>query len=237
MPPFGIGCLQRPSPLEPSRQNSGLHARHAPRHLAPESLPSKLAVVVGSVKSRSLSCDGGLEWSLPSRNKEKQKKVFRQRRSAVGADAEPWIVVPRGTKLSSFSLPNSREWYLIIQGPGIEGEEESSRGAAADCGTDVVYQPPLVVEGELGLEPLSQVKATSAASSFALLRFLPSYQYLALCTEPCTVTRLDHAVRPPGGVISSVARDTWLAPRLLSRRHSPRLSDTIWKTGAAIWYS
>jgi hypothetical protein len=74
-----------------------------------------------------------------------------------------------------------------------------------------------VVEGELGLEPLSQVKATSAASSLALLRFLPSYQYLALCTDPCTVTLLDHAVRPPEGVISSVARDTWLATGLVSR--------------------
>lgn len=74
-----------------------------------------------------------------------------------------------------------------------------------------VYQLPLVVDGELGLEPLSQVTATSAASSFALLRFFPSYQNLALWTDPCTVTLLDHAVRPPEGIISSVARDTWPA--------------------------
>ena len=101
------------------------------------------------------------------------------------------------------------------------------------------YQPPLVVEGELGLEPLSQVRATSAASSLALLRFLPSYQYLALCTDPCTVTLLDHAVRPPEGVISFgcsryVARQ---AAASWENDNSPRLSDTIWKTGAAIWYS
>jgi hypothetical protein len=59
------------------------------------------------------------------------------------------------------------------------------------------YQPPLVVDGEFGFEPVSQLRATSAASSLALARFLPSYQNLALCTDPCTVTLLDHAVRPP----------------------------------------
>jgi hypothetical protein len=45
----------------------------------------------------------------------------------------------------------------------------------------------------------------------ALLRFLPSYQYLALCTDPCTVTLLDHAVRPPERVSSApVTQVTWL---------------------------
>lgn len=43
----------------------------------------------------------------------------------------------------------------------------------------------------------SQVTAHSAASSLALLRFLPSYQYLASTVLPWTMTRLDHAVRPP----------------------------------------
>ena len=38
------------------------------------------------------------------------------------------------------------------------------------------YHPPRLVEGEVGLPPVIKVKATSAASSFALLRFLPSYQ-------------------------------------------------------------
>lgn len=43
----------------------------------------------------------------------------------------------------------------------------------------------------------SHVTAHSAASSRALLRFLPSYQYLAANVWPWTVTLLDQAVRPP----------------------------------------
>lgn len=62
----------------------------------------------------------------------------------------------------------------------------------------LIYHAPRPVDGELGFELYSQVKATSAASSLALFRFLPSYQNRALWTAPCTVTRLDHAVRPPG---------------------------------------
>lgn len=42
-----------------------------------------------------------------------------------------------------------------------------------------------------------KLSATSAASSLALLRFLPSYQNRAWWIEPLTVTRLDQAVRPP----------------------------------------
>lgn len=42
-----------------------------------------------------------------------------------------------------------------------------------------------------------KLSATSAASSLALLRFLPSYQNLAWWIAPLTVTRLDQAVRPP----------------------------------------
>lgn len=43
-----------------------------------------------------------------------------------------------------------------------------------------------------------KLSATSAASSLALLRFLPSYQNRAWWIAPLTVTRLDQAVRPPG---------------------------------------
>jgi hypothetical protein len=46
----------------------------------------------------------------------------------------------------------------------------------------VVYHPPRLVEGEE--DPLSHVSATSAASSLALLVFLPSYQNLALSSVP-----------------------------------------------------
>lgn len=42
-----------------------------------------------------------------------------------------------------------------------------------------------------------KLSATSAASSLALLRFLPSYQNRAWWIAPLTVTRLDQAVRPP----------------------------------------
>lgn len=46
-------------------------------------------------------------------------------------------------------------------------------------------------------EAVSQVRAASAASSFALLRFLPSYQNFALTGVPHTLTMHDQAVRPP----------------------------------------
>lgn len=69
----------------------------------------------------------------------------------------------------------------------------------------------LDAEGDAAME--MKLSATSAASSLALLRFLPSYQNLAWWIAPLTVTRLDQAVRPP------------------------LLSETIWKEGEAIWYS
>ena len=63
-----------------------------------------------------------------------------------------------------------------------------------------VYHPPRLVEGEAGLDDwFSHPRATSAASSLALLVFLPSYQNLAVCVVPCTTTVLDQAVRPPNG--------------------------------------
>jgi hypothetical protein len=42
-----------------------------------------------------------------------------------------------------------------------------------------------------------RVRRTSAASSFALLRFWPSYQKRAEMLTPETVTDDDQAVRPP----------------------------------------
>lgn len=76
------------------------------------------------------------------------------------------------------------------------------------------HQPVQVLEAVvLVVGPVfevSQLTAHSAASSFALLRFLPSYQNRALKTFPCTVTRLDQAVLPP------------------------RRSETIWNTGGSI---
>jgi hypothetical protein len=47
----------------------------------------------------------------------------------------------------------------------------------------VVYHPPRLVEGD-EVPELSHVSATSAASSLALLVFLPSYQNLALSSVP-----------------------------------------------------
>lgn len=51
-----------------------------------------------------------------------------------------------------------------------------------------------------------KLSATSAASSLALLRFLPSYQNLAWWIAPLTVTRLDQAVRPPISFSISVSK-------------------------------
>ena len=60
------------------------------------------------------------------------------------------------------------------------------------------YQEPHDWLDAFELAALSQLNAHSAASSLALLRFLPSYQYLASTVLPWTMTLLDHAVRPPG---------------------------------------
>lgn len=60
-----------------------------------------------------------------------------------------------------------------------------------------------LLEGELVLlaaadaEAWIQPSAISAASSLALLRFLPSYQNRAATVCPLIVTREDQAVRPP----------------------------------------
>ena len=53
----------------------------------------------------------------------------------------------------------------------------------------------LDADGDAAME--MKLSATSAASSLALLRFLPSYQNRAWWIAPLTVTRLDQAVRPP----------------------------------------
>lgn len=64
------------------------------------------------------------------------------------------------------------------------------------------YQPERLCEGELGADPFKCFRATSAASSFALFTYCPSYQYRAEMFWPWTVTVLDHAVRPPDSSIS-----------------------------------
>lgn len=81
-----------------------------------------------------------------------------------------------------------------------------SRDAGRD-GPDAVgvYHPAppcLLLDGELVLlltavDAWSQPSAISAASSLALLRFLPSYQNRAATVWPLMVTRDDQAVRPP----------------------------------------
>lgn len=109
-----------------------------------------------------------------------------------------------------------------------------------------------------------KLSATSAASSLALLRFLPSYQNLAWWVAPLTVTRLDQAVRPPiyFSFVVSISGDFifFLSPpsppsfalpwgRVAGREGGPTgralwacaglplLSETIWNEGEAIWYS
>lgn len=63
----------------------------------------------------------------------------------------------------------------------------------------VIYHPLRLLEGDdaLAAEFMIQPSATSAASSLALFKFLPSYQNRAARICPLIVTRLDHAVRPP----------------------------------------
>lgn len=57
------------------------------------------------------------------------------------------------------------------------------------------------VRGGVGTTPRC-CRATSAASSLALLTQVPSYQYRAWCLLPSTSTVLDHAVRPPDLAVS-----------------------------------
>lgn len=67
----------------------------------------------------------------------------------------------------------------------------------------VIYQPELrLLDGDdpavdAAADAWIQPSAISAASSLALLRFLPSYQNRAATVCPLTTTRLDQAVRPP----------------------------------------
>lgn len=61
----------------------------------------------------------------------------------------------------------------------------------------IIHQVLQFCAWEALLEVLSQFRAHSAASSLALLRFFPSYQYRAARVWPRIVTWLDQAVRPP----------------------------------------
>lgn len=67
----------------------------------------------------------------------------------------------------------------------------------------MIYQPELrLLDGDdpavdAAADAWIQPSAISAASSLALLRFLPSYQNRAATVCPLTTTRLDQAVRPP----------------------------------------
>lgn len=81
----------------------------------------------------------------------------------------------------------------------------ASAVAISDWG---VYQlaPLRLLEGDEVDDPAEaaadcriQPSAISAASSLALLMFLPSYQNRAATVCPLTTTRLDQAVRPPRG--------------------------------------
>lgn len=65
----------------------------------------------------------------------------------------------------------------------------------AEGGREEALYHLLDADGDAAME--MKLSATSAASSLALLRFLPSYQNLAWWIAPLTVTRLDQAVRPP----------------------------------------
>jgi hypothetical protein len=91
------------------------------------------------------------------------------------------------------------------------------------------YHPDRLVDGELGFDPAIQLKAISAASSFALLTFFPSYQNRAAKLCPWTVTLLDHAVRPPDRRATRKSCDSMRKAGACA--DSPRRSETIWKTG------
>lgn len=83
----------------------------------------------------------------------------------------------------------------------------------------VPYHPPpcrCPLDGEDAADAVyTHDRATSAASSLALLRFLPSYQNLAWWTVPLTVTRLDQAVRPP--TVHQLVNSMWPRTRTPGR--------------------
>ena len=81
----------------------------------------------------------------------------------------------------------------------------SSRlSGVAEKGCETVYQEPRLWDGELLPGFVRQLWATSAASSLALCKFLPSYQKRAEKVWPWTMTLLDQAVRPPKDPVSTV---------------------------------
>lgn len=127
----------------------------------------------------------------------------------------------------------------------------------AEGGREEALYHLLDADGDAAME--MKLSATSAASSLALLRFLPSYQNLAWWIAPLTVTRLDQAVRPPIYLNFLVSMIWTFPPSFPPLRTSvgmkwlvggspheggvgfqsglPLLSETIWNEGEAIWYS
>ncbi|KAK1839807.1 hypothetical protein CCHR01_17571 [Colletotrichum chrysophilum] len=74
-----------------------------------------------------------------------------------------------------------------------------------------------------------EFSAISAASSFALFKFFPSYQNRADSVRPWTVTRLDQAVRPPARVRTT--HDDLEMTYLAGRRRSGRRAEGCWPLG------
>lgn len=115
-----------------------------------------------------------------------------EKREAAAPQSErkicnPWLVRGRESRrllLLSLRLASSSPPILLLPTNG----RRARRGEA-------LYHL-LDADGDAAME--IKLSATSAASSLALLRFLPSYQNRAWWIAPLTVTRLDQAVRPPG---------------------------------------
>ena len=83
----------------------------------------------------------------------------------------------RNAKTDERCNSGSRSGRLEAVGPSPAASRRPGPRLEDDAGM-VLYQdwPPRLVAGELGLEPDIQLRAISAASSFAPLTFLPSYQ-------------------------------------------------------------
>lgn len=113
--------------------------------------------------------------------------------------------------------------------PKLSGICQSWQQMAGNHQPDLALEDAVVLEVvvELLVLPVSQLKAISAASSFALLRFLPSYQKRAVKTFPCTSTWLDQAVLPPD-VVLVVSQDLVCC---VDMENKPRRSETIWNFG------